>query len=128
MIITMENGDKRYATPEEIKLLGNYQALRESHDRLLGACKAVYKDQGGHFYSVVEHAIAKAETPEGKMTDTPAKNTDREIYREKDGDYFSPSIHVTENGGIGINVGGTVIVKSIKQWHEMAAENLQEKS
>ncbi len=45
------------------------------------------------------------------------KNTDREIWREKEGDYYSPSIHVTENGHIGINVGGHVIVMSVHEWH-----------
>jgi len=43
-------------------------------------------------------------------------NTDRELYRE--GDYYSPSIHVTESGGIGINVGGHVLVAQLKNWHD----------
>lgn len=57
------------------------------------------------------------------MSDTrnpPAANTDREIWREREGDYYSPSIHVTANGGIGMNVGGYVIVKPVRQWHTMA--------
>lgn len=49
-----------------------------------------------------------------------AKNNDRELWREREGDYAN-SIHVTEHGGIGINVGGTVIVMSLKAWHELAA-------
>jgi len=44
-------------------------------------------------------------------------NTDKEIWREIPGDYYSPSIHVTWNGGIGINVGGHVIVAPIEEWH-----------
>lgn len=48
-----------------------------------------------------------------------AKNTDREIWR-KEKDYYSPSIHVTVKGAIGINVGGTVIVKEVEEWHKMA--------
>lgn len=58
------------------------------------------------------------------MTETAAKaNTDREIYRETAPDCFdfaSPSIHVTMGGGIGINVGGDVIVMTIRTWHKAA--------
>ena len=46
-----------------------------------------------------------------------AQNTDRELYREGGNDY-SPSIHVTESGGIGINVGGHVLVASLRNWHD----------
>ena len=49
-----------------------------------------------------------------------AQNTDKEIYREDVGNYYSDSIHVTEHGGIGINCGGTVIVKTIREWHKLA--------
>lgn len=49
-------------------------------------------------------------------------NTDRELWRETEGDYYSPSIHVTEGGGIGIDVGGTVIVKPLREWHRAAIE------
>jgi len=45
-------------------------------------------------------------------------NTDREIWRAIPGDYYSPSIHVTEHDGIGINYGGHVIVAPIKSWHD----------
>ena len=45
-------------------------------------------------------------------------NTDREIWRALPGDYYSPSIHVTEGGGIGINYGVHVIVAPIKSWHD----------
>ena len=37
----------------------------------------------------------------------PCENTDREIWREREGDYYADSIHVTEGGGIGINCGAT---------------------
>lgn len=54
----------------------------------------------------------------------PAKNTDRELYREDTGDpagsYYENSVHVTENGAIGMNVGGTVIIQPIAAWHEQA--------
>ena len=49
--------------------------------------------------------------------DVPALNTDRELWREIAGDYYSPSIHVTKDGGIGINVGGTVRVRTLREWH-----------
>lgn len=54
-----------------------------------------------------------------------AENRDRELWREKhpEGDaysYYAPSIHVTEQGGIGINVGGTVHVKTLRDWHALA--------
>jgi len=44
------------------------------------------------------------------------KNTDREIWRLKPDDYYSPSIHVTENNDIGIKVGGYVLVAPVKEW------------
>lgn len=49
-----------------------------------------------------------------------AQNTDTEIWHETSGDFYSPSIHVTNKGAIGINVGGTVIVKDVRKWHAMA--------
>lgn len=62
------------------------------------------------------------------MSDQAAANTDRELWREGGGDgngmsYYEPSIHVTERGGIGINVGGTVFVKTLREWHALAAES-----
>lgn len=55
------------------------------------------------------------------MADTDAcMNTDREIWREREGDYYADSIHVTKMGGIGINCGGSVIVKSVRGWHGLA--------
>ena len=55
------------------------------------------------------------------MTDQPAQNTDREIWRKVPGDYYSPSIHVTEDGRIGIEVGGHVIVRSVEMWHALVS-------
>ena len=49
-----------------------------------------------------------------------AVNTDRELWRERDGDFYADSIHVTKDGAIGINVGGHVIVKSVQEWHALA--------
>lgn len=51
--------------------------------------------------------------------DNAVKNTDKEIWRKVEDDYYSPSIHVTESGSIGINVGGSVIVAPVEEWHEV---------
>lgn len=55
------------------------------------------------------------------------KNTDRELWREREGDYYADSIHVTEHGGIGINCGGTVYVKPIREWHRLAGGKYEHK-
>lgn len=55
-------------------------------------------------------------------------NTNVELFREKLGDkldpdnYYSPSVHVTQSGAIGMNVGGFVIVMSIRAWHDAAQQ------
>ena len=49
------------------------------------------------------------------------KNTDKEIWREKDS-FYSDSIHVTELGGIGLNCGGSVRVLPIRSWFGMVDE------
>lgn len=63
------------------------------------------------------------------MSDQPRENTDRELWREPDkgnGDFYSDSIHVTKEGGIGINVGGHVIVMPLQWWHRLAvADNIR---
>jgi len=48
------------------------------------------------------------------------ENQDKEIWRKVPGDYYSPSIHVTVSGGIGIDVGGLVIVLPVEKWHRFA--------
>lgn len=50
----------------------------------------------------------------------PVQSTDRELWREREDDYYADSIHVTERGGIGINHGGLVIVKTLAAWHALA--------
>jgi hypothetical protein len=50
----------------------------------------------------------------------PVLNTDRELWREPPGDYYANSVHVTAQGGLGINVGGTVIVRPLREWHTLA--------
>jgi len=49
-------------------------------------------------------------------------NTDKEIWRKIPDDFYSPSIHVTESGGIGINVGGLVYVAPVEKWHSAIKE------
>lgn len=60
------------------------------------------------------------------MSDGPFENTDIELWRETRDDYYAPSIFVTQEGSIGINVGGLCIVKPVRDWHLLAAadENL----
>lgn len=53
------------------------------------------------------------------------KNTDRELWREREGDYYADSLFVTEGGGIGIDCGGHVIVKPIREWHRLALAHAQ---
>lgn len=48
--------------------------------------------------------------------DKGAKNTDVEIWRKIPDDYYSPSIHVTKQGDIGINVGGYVLAAPVERW------------
>lgn len=52
-----------------------------------------------------------------------AKNTDTELWRSSDS-YYSPSIHVTEGNGIGINCGGHVIVAPVETWHKLGEKFL----
>lgn len=48
-----------------------------------------------------------------------AQNADTELWRQTPGDYYSPSIHVTKDGKIGINVGGIVLVEDVEVWHRI---------
>lgn len=50
----------------------------------------------------------------------PALNTDRELWREREGDYYADSIHVTADGKIGINHDGYVYTMSLREWHARA--------
>ena len=58
------------------------------------------------------------------MSDNPTacENTDRELWREREGDYYANSIFVTKHSGIGINCGGSVIVRPIREWHKLASD------
>jgi hypothetical protein len=55
-----------------------------------------------------------------QMTSSCAKNTDRELWREREDDYYAPSLHVTASGSVGINVGGRVVVRTLREWHAAA--------
>lgn len=56
------------------------------------------------------------------MPDQPIQNTDVEIWRQdlKDhldpDNFYAPSLHVTVDNNIGINVGGTVVILSPEAW------------
>ncbi len=50
------------------------------------------------------------------------ENTDKEIWRKIEGDYYSPSIFVTKEGNVGISVGGNVYVQSVEEWHKQAEQ------
>jgi hypothetical protein len=52
------------------------------------------------------------------------ENTDRELWREREGDYYADSIHVTKEGAIGINCGGFVIVKPLREWHKLGMDEI----
>jgi hypothetical protein len=54
----------------------------------------------------------------------PVENTDREIWRRSPGDFYSPSMHETKGGGIGINCGGHVIVAPVERWHDCGVKLL----
>ena len=54
------------------------------------------------------------------MTEGACENTDRELWRERFDDFYADSIHVTKDGGIGINVSGHVIVMPLQKWHALA--------
>lgn len=48
---------------------------------------------------------------------------ERELWRECPEDCNSPSIHVIGHG-IGINVGGLLIVRTAREWHDLVARDL----
>jgi hypothetical protein len=69
--------------------------------------------------------VTGGEPTTGRDEERCAANTDRELYREDTGDpagsYYENSVHVTASGAIGMNVGGTVIVQPIADWHAQAS-------
>ncbi len=55
------------------------------------------------------------------------QNNDRELWRETSGDFYADSIHVTLDGKIGIQVGGSVLVMPLKRWFEAGMTPMPEK-
>ncbi len=51
-----------------------------------------------------------------------AKNTDTPLFSEIEDDYYSPSCHMTKTRELGINVGGTVFVRSLREWFKAMNE------
>lgn len=57
------------------------------------------------------------------------ENTDKVIYRRPTADghdwkgYDQPSLLINKYGALGINVGGTVIFRTIEGWHQLAVEH-----
>lgn len=49
------------------------------------------------------------------------KNTEREIYRRIEGDFYSPSIAVTADDNIVLKVGGLCVGKKIEDWHALSS-------
>jgi len=54
------------------------------------------------------------------MSDIPALNTDKRIYKRDTEDAYSPEISVTIHDLICINVGGYVFCKTAEGWHSLA--------
>lgn len=55
---------------------------------------------------------------------TACVNTDRDLFilNPTEG-YYSPRVFATKDGGIGMDVGGHIIVKTIREWHKLAEVN-----
>lgn len=56
-------------------------------------------------------------------TEMACENTDKEIWREREDDYYADSIHATPDGRIGMSCGGMVITKPIREWHKAALQS-----
>ena len=61
------------------------------------------------------------------MKEKVCKNADRELWREREGDFYSDSIHVTADARIGIDCGGRVIVMPLREWHKLYTDKNPEK-
>lgn len=55
-------------------------------------------------------------------------NTDTHLWPIVSETPYAPSIHVTAQGSIGINVGCLVIVKPIEEWHALATADLDRRT
>jgi len=62
------------------------------------------------------------------VSDYPCQNQNRELWRQDmhdemdPGNYYAPSVFVAGDGGIGIDVGGHVTVRPVREWAAMPAE------
>ena len=72
--------------------------------------------------SFVKHSFGKrkGEPMKPREEHQAYKNTDTLIWRKDNHDAFSPSISITSQRGVAINVGGYVIVKPIEEWFALA--------
>lgn len=52
-------------------------------------------------------------------TPEPCKNTDKLIWEEVEGDYYSDHIYITKDNKVSMETGGKVISLSIKEWHTL---------
>lgn len=55
-----------------------------------------------------------------KQEDQTCENTDNHLFYDDDNIGYSSSCHMTKNKTLGINVGGYVIVKTLREWHNLA--------
>jgi hypothetical protein len=82
----------------------------EEFDRM-GACAMTFYDESGPIEPRRKDPGAGG----------PCENTDRHLWPQvSDPGAETESIHVTAQGGIGINVGGYVYVKPLREWHKLA--------
>ena len=51
-----------------------------------------------------------------------AQNTDTHLFSEIEDDYYSPSCRMTKERTLGINVGGKVIIRSLREWFKALDE------
>lgn len=55
------------------------------------------------------------------------QNNDKQIYKRPAKDWkeegYTPTLFITPEGMLGIEVFGTVFVKTIEEWHHMAKQN-----
>lgn len=55
-----------------------------------------------------------------------AKNTDTHLWPQVSEDFYASRLFATVGDGIGIDVGGLVIVKPIREWHALAVAHHQD--
>lgn len=63
-------------------------------------------------------------TPMGPNDSVARENTDTHLWPIVSQDLLADSLHITAGGALGINCGGHVIVREIRDWHELASREL----